>query len=489
MTRRRELLLAAAVGLAALAAYAPALGAGFFSDDYQWLGRMAPTLERPSYLFSVFYRDFNPVLHASFLADWLWGGRDALAYHLSSVLVHASCAALLVLLLRRETGSPWLGAAAALTWALNVRISEAVIWPAARGHSLATLFVLAALLALGRPGGWPPGTLLLVAGMLSKETAGFALILIPLFLREPRKSLRPLAAVGALGAGFVAFNLAGKSDFHTSAAGPAALALKVPFILLRPVGLGDWYDFRPLTMATILAGYAGLALALRRHRVALVGLLWVAACLVPIVPLDKLSSRYLYMLSVGYAFVLCGLLQAVARALHSPMLRRVVPALALGALALIWAASLLWIQREIGDYRLLAEPYTRCVETLRGPLTALAPGETVVVLDGGPRDAIATLTRKIAERGNMKKLVPNRSRGVDGLIELPDLVNLLGPRTPGVLAYAVDGAEPGPIRYILYTGGEARLVDVTPAGAAALPRERTFAARWGEAARYFETPR
>jgi len=98
-----------------LAVYLPALTAGFFSDDYQWLGRMASTVVRPSYVFTVFFRDFNPLLHLSYLGDWLFGGGSPLAFHLTSILIHSISTLLLCLLLYRLTGNRWITLAAVLT--------------------------------------------------------------------------------------------------------------------------------------------------------------------------------------------------------------------------------------------------------------------------------------------------------------------------------------------------------------------------------------
>ena len=236
---RREVGPALAVGAAAAAAYGLALGVGLYSDDYEWLGRMAPALERPLYVFSVFYRDFNPLLHLSFLGDYLLGAGSPVALHATSIAVHALCAFLLTLLCIRFSG-PWLGACAALTWAMNVRLSETPIWPAARGHALATLFVLAALLALGSrlPRKIPLATALFALALLSKEVAFFPLLISPLFLPRDERRPRALLPLGALAAAFVAFNLAFKSEYHTSPAPWSELALKVPFILLRPIEIG-----------------------------------------------------------------------------------------------------------------------------------------------------------------------------------------------------------------------------------------------------------
>lgn len=480
---RRDVGAAVALLLMVWAVYVPALRSGFYSDDYEWLGRMNPTLERSSYLFSVFYRDFNPVLHLSLLADWLVGGGGAVAYHAQSIVIHGLCAALLLLLCKARTGALGLAVVAAGLWALNVRVSETVIWPAARGHSLATLLVLAALLVLGRRERWsgPLALALFVLALLAKETALAAMALVPFFSPRPFKDRLLYGATAAIGGLFVAFNLVAKPDFHTSEAGLTVLALKVPFILLRPLGLGDYYDFGWPMFAAVLLAFVAAALALRRTMV-LVGLCWVAVCTLPLIPLDKLSSRYLYMMSIGYSLALCGIAPWLGATLRTPSIRRTVAAAAIAGLALVAATDVLSIQREIGDYAVLARPYRACVEALGPELASVGHGETVVVLDVGPRDAFRRLGEEIAARGNMNKLIPYRAGAVDGLIALPDLLNTVR-REPGWLGRAADPDDPGPRRFVVFDGSRAWTSYAPPVEG--VPTERIFAAAWDRGDAYF----
>jgi len=483
MIERRDLRAAGALAAVVCAVYAPALAVGFYSDDYQWLGRMNPTLERPAFVFTVFYRDFNPLLHASFLVDWLVGGGSAVAFHAQSILVHGACAGLVLLLCKVRCGRLGLAAAAAALWALNVRISEVAIWPAARGHALATLCVLAALLAAGRRGrsSAPLALALLALGLLAKETALFPMLLVPLFSARPWRALRLYAGTAALALAFVAFNVVAKPDFHMSRAGASELALKVPFILLRPLGLGDWYDFTWPMFAVVVAVFVGGAFLLRRST-AIAGLLWVAVCSAPVIPLDKLSSRYLYMMSIGYALALCGIVPWLADKMSGAPARRIAAAGAALGSVVVLAANLVSIQREIADYGVLSRPYGACVDALAPHLAAVARGESLIVVDVGRRDAIAELNRSIAERGNMTKLIPYRERGAGGLIELPDLLNTVR-RQPDLLGRAVDPDEPGPRRWVLYDGSRAWTPDAPPSDS--IPAERRFAVRWDDAREYF----
>lgn len=469
-----------------LVAYGPALGVGYYSDDFQWLGRMAPTLERPSFLFSVFYRDFNPVLHLSFLLDYVAGGGSPMLFHATSLVVHALNTALLFLLCRRMSLNDLVAGAAALTWGLNVRLSEAVIWPAARGHSLATLFVLSALLCLGsesRRQRWLSPALFLLA-LLSKETAVFPMVLAPLFMRDLRACRRLLATLYLMAATFVAFNVLFKPELHLSQESALQLALKVPFLLLRPLGIGDYYDFSYPMMALVLGAFAALAVLLRGTAVR-IGLLWLAACLVPIAPLAQLSSRYLYMLSVGYALALCGIWELVSTRLPTAAGRKAIQALAAAAVGLVTVSNVLLIDREIEDYDLLSRPYETCLEALRAEAGQVPDGQALVVLDASPRDAVPSLNRLIAERGGMAKLIPYRPMGVGGLIELEDILNIAGGGN-GRLATRVEPLAARDAHLVMYDGRRAWRARSIPSQP--LPRERVLAARLGSADLYFAGP-
>jgi len=244
-TRAKDLALVGALIALAGAVYIRALGLGFFSDDWQWLGRMNATLDRPSYVFTVFYRDFNPFLHATFVLDWIAGGGRAWSFHLQSIGLHLVTTALLFLVCRRLSGSAVLAAAAALVFAVNVRLSEVVLWPAARGHELATLLTLGAVFVSGSRWRWRGAyaALFYVLAMLSKETALAMLLAFPFLIPDWRRMRVALVAMGTAAAAFVVFKLVATPGFDTTSAPLGDVVRKVPLLLLRPLGLSDWYPF------------------------------------------------------------------------------------------------------------------------------------------------------------------------------------------------------------------------------------------------------
>jgi len=362
-------------------------------------------------------------------------------------------------------------------------LSEAVIWPAARGHSLATVLVLAALVAgRSRRLHLVVTLLLMVAALLAKETALLPLLLLPLLLPARRGRWRPALAAAVVGAAFVVFNLLVKPSFYMPAASFGERLLKVPFVLLRPIGLADWYGFRWWQLVVVLLMVVALVVLLRSSRLGLVGLLWIALNLIPVVLLPKLSSRYLYLPGLGYALVLAAVLEVVWSCTASGRARRLLCGLLGLLLAVVCLGNVIDIQREIGDYRMLAEPYAKLVEVFREPVQGLGPDQTLVVVDIGPRDQIWQLTERVFASGNMVKLIPYRPTAVAGLIELVDLVNLIRAGRGG-LAFEVDEPVPEGSQWLVYDGEW--VVSSEPLALGQVPAERVSRIRFGPPRQFF----
>lgn len=424
-SRARTLALCSSLVLLIAAVYARALFVGFYSDDYEMLARMAPTLARPDFVFSVFYRDFDPVLHVSFLADYLVGGGEARVYHLTSIAAHAGVVVLVFLLALGLGASRGVAFMAAAVWGVGVRISEPVIWPVARGHLLAALFPLAAIVWIqwARTARLPVATALLVAGLFSKESALFPMLLTPLFVEDRVLRPRLIAIVAVAATAFVALNFAIKTDFDLPGEGVWAAIQRLPFVVMRPLGLGDLYDFGALGFAVFVAVSAMIAVLARRSQ-AWLGILWVLFCTLPILPLQKVSPRYLYLLSVGFplAFAGCASDPALQRLTTSGR-RALAVALGAGAVMLV-VANAIFVQREIDDYRIMGGPYARCLDALTPAALGLPAGGVLTVIETTPHTAIRDLVHTLSERGTMNKLVPERQGAVSGLIKLSDAINI-----------------------------------------------------------------
>jgi hypothetical protein len=171
-----------------VAAFLPALTAGFVSDDHRFYVRNEALTE-----LSVLWRAFGdpsvqtadasfaglwrPLRTLSFAVDRAVWGVEPLGPHLTNVLLHGAATALVASLLTRW-GAAFAGAfLGAMVFALHPVQVECVAWVSSRGDLLALVGVLASLRVLApsnvpiRRGRLIAGLALGVAALLSKEQA------------------------------------------------------------------------------------------------------------------------------------------------------------------------------------------------------------------------------------------------------------------------------------------------------------------------------
>jgi len=224
----------AAIVLATLIAYLPAIRGGFIWDDDQYvsenrllgnfsglgkiwsLGRTA-TSDEHSYLIS-YTPQYYPLVFSSFwLESRLWGQSNPTGFHVVNVVLHIGNA-LLVWVICRRLGFAW-GFVAGAVFALHPVEVESVAWITERKNVLSSLFYLLAMLSYLRFDESRGKVFYLtslscfVFALLSKTvscTLPAALMLI-LWLRHRRLSwsdvlrLIPFFAVGALLGMFTAY--------------------------------------------------------------------------------------------------------------------------------------------------------------------------------------------------------------------------------------------------------------------------------------------
>jgi protein O-mannosyl-transferase len=130
-----------------LAAYIPALKGGLLWDDEGHV--TAPDLQSLHGLWRIWFefgatQQYYPLLHSAFWVEHRLWGDAVLGYHLTSVMLHASSACLLVAILRylRLPGA-WL---AGFLFALHPVCVEAVAWISEQKSTLSAVFYLAAAL-------------------------------------------------------------------------------------------------------------------------------------------------------------------------------------------------------------------------------------------------------------------------------------------------------------------------------------------------------
>ena len=146
-----DLLRAAALLVATLIAYFPALNGGLLWDDDGHVTK--PFLQSLDGLRRIWFeigatQQYYPLLHSAFwIEHHLWGDAT-LGYHLINVLLHTVSALLVVAIVRRlEIRGAWLAGA---LFALHPVCVEAVAWISEQKSTLSAVFYLAsALVYLG----------------------------------------------------------------------------------------------------------------------------------------------------------------------------------------------------------------------------------------------------------------------------------------------------------------------------------------------------
>ena len=204
----RAALLAALIAVATLAAYAPALDAGFIWDDDDYVTQN-PLLPAPDGLRRIWFSmdapsQYFPLVYSSFRAEYALWGFDPFGYHLVNILLHVANALLVWWVLARlRAPGAWFAAA---IFALHPVHVESVAWITERKNVLSLFFFLASLLAWMRfaePGARARGGYYSVAlachalALFSKTTACTlpAAQLLVLWLQGERIRLRRVAQV------------------------------------------------------------------------------------------------------------------------------------------------------------------------------------------------------------------------------------------------------------------------------------------------------
>jgi tetratricopeptide (TPR) repeat protein len=431
----------------AIAVYLPTLRLGFAYDDGIEIVRnpyVRSLSDLPKLLwstvgigFGAVLDNWRPLYFLSFALNYAATGLDPWSYHAVNVALHGLASGLVLLLAARLGVGLWGAAAGALLFAVHPIHVEAVANIAGRKDVLATVFVLAMLLAhlrarRGSGGHAALAVLACAAALLSKEMAivGIALAAAHDLLLVPGDGSRPARVrTAALYAGLavviVVFLLLRHAKLAESPQTPyewsenpvigAPVAVRVMTAvavfgkgigdLLLPIGqspdhsyaaivpVSSALDPRFLAGLAVLVAWIGAGIALRRRTpLVLWSAGWYGTALLPasnlLFPIGTIyGERLLYLPSVGF----CVLAGAAAATLARRIPRTI--ALAIGGVALA-ALAVLAVRYSIcwkSDETLWRE--ARRVE----PRSAKAHAAVARYLwDAAPEEALAEIRQSLA---------------------------------------------------------------------------------------------
>ncbi len=442
----------AAILVATLVAYFPALNGDFLWDDAGHVTR--PDLQSLAGLTRIWTevgatQQYYPLLHSAFwLEHQVWGDHPA-GYHLVNVLWHALSATLLVVLLRRLALPGAL--LAGFVFALHPVAVESVAWISEQKNTLSTVLYLAAALAWlrletdRRPDRYAVATLWFVAALLTKSVTATlpAALLVLAWWRRGRLAWRadvapllPWLALGVaagLGTAWLEATQIGAAgaEFSLSPIERVLLAGRVVWFylgtLLWPAGLAFFYPrwaidagvawqwLFPLATLAVLAGAWGWR---RRDRGPLAALLLYGGTLVPVLGfVNVYPFVFAYVADHFQYLASLAMIAGLSAAATTSLTRLAWPGWAGASAAtglILLLAGLTW--QQSGQYRDLLTLYQSTIE--RSPDSWVAQLNLGTTLDdAGRSDEALRHVRRALE------LKPDRP---ETLNSLGNVLNRLG---------------------------------------------------------------
>ena len=392
------------IAIATLAVYAPVRDYPFLSwDDVEYV-EQNPNLREPFGLASVarafgekYESNWIPLTWISLHADAALFGIDPAVYHVENVLLHLAAALVLLFGFARATGSVGASAFAAAVFALHPLHVESVAWVAQRKDCLSGLFFALAVAAHLRFGRAPSRARLAAVwlwgtcAMLAKPVAvmlPIALLLLdgwPLARLAPTRGVigRRLLEKAPL---FAMALLAGTLTVLAQRSAGSLELLQIPLLwrvmnalwnytaylgmALWPSGLAFYYTW-PLDgwlawkagsslVVLVALGLAALRAA-RVERAVLVGLLWYALLLLPVVGFVQVgmqgsADRYMFWPLFGLALAAAFGVRALVA--DDPARRRLAAAVGGAVLVALAFASAV----QVGFWRSGLALYARAIE-------------------------------------------------------------------------------------------------------------------------------
>ncbi|UCF66966.1 MAG: tetratricopeptide repeat protein [Acidobacteriota bacterium] len=373
-----------AIAIVCLAVYSLSLGGEFVWDDRTLIVENR-LLRSPSETLRLFVQDFwdtgdghdrfrsfyRPLVSASYALDYALWGRNPLGFHVTNLLLHIACSAMVYLLARQSAMSVAASTIGAALFAVHPVHVESVAWISGRTDLVCALALLASFsLAMHarkanthRLGFQAASAVLFGIALLAKEMA----ITLPLLIvlaeiiseRSPRRwckaaravMLHALVLVVYIGLRASAVGLAGHTLYDLHALGYAATAVfalaRYLVLLILPLGLDAHYPYQPLTSSLNIVvlvssgilwvvGWAAWRLRYSRPAASF-WIVWTVLTLAPVLLFGRfgdviMADRFLYIPSIGWAMLAAIAAHEVHRAPQGLPVRRWLA----GAGAAVW---------------------------------------------------------------------------------------------------------------------------------------------------------
>lgn len=416
--------------------YGGAIKNYFFSDDFEWLSRGVLMQGSPMEMFKIHGRDFNPLFLLILGIFIKLFGLSPMAFRILSIVIAAGLTFTFSTLLRRHFNiDARIAFIVALSAGLNVFVSETVLNLAALVYPIAMLFFFIALLFYWDNKRWY-FVLFLGAALLTKETV--LLGIIPLFFYEKEKRNRLFIAITMGTMIIIRFLIQlGHTGKYTDFLDSSGFFYKLYFIMLRTVNLSPYSLSIWIGSGILILLVLGVVVLIRKDRRFLFWGLFYGAFVIFFAFLPKLSSRYCYYPTLG-SWAIIGVASAfgISAFIKDSKVKgkqgfRPEFVWGLVLILILGGTNYVFIQGEIGDYRILGEYSKGFLQEMRSVVKMQSSGSeigktiaTVVFYKGDVR-GLADVYREISMRGNLPKLLPFRPHAIRGVLEPEHVVPLV----------------------------------------------------------------
>ena len=406
---------AAAILVAIVVIYARSTTAYFFDDDFHWLVQTQSFTPLRIFDLSLYDHFYRPVIEYYFAGGLALFGCDPFPYHVASVVIHVLTTAAMFGLTRSVTHSALAAYLAALFFAVQPGMTDAVTWIGAITDQLPVLWYVLAIfchLEWLRRQRWVWFAATLVAFVLCHLTHESSATLLPMMLVTDwffaargswRERLRttagragPYVFYAVLLVGYLAIEYIVNTRSYVVreghyAFGPHAIGNILNYIIWLYVGQRALLDY-VMTVGALCAILVWGNSAMRY------GVVWMVVTLLPVAFFTWPNApRYLYLPAVGFSLLLAELMRAFYRAAAARMAPRSA-LVVITVVVLFLSIRFAKFAKDAADsFPGRTAAYARFVNDLRQLNPQASAGDTVII-DAASLENVPELYREPAAR-------------------------------------------------------------------------------------------